>query len=1057
MTCDATNTAASAYLNWIGSRNSAELTSQLNVNAAHAAESLSIRTAEHDDAIAAASAMKTEATALATADYNYLTDATTGIAAAAKTYDDTLAEAVDQKETKLAEAYQAYTVDNDSAAYSSAVQQANDKYQDALQADQRTYSTALAKADSTRGHAASDAHLTYAQAIVPSANARSSTDTDAGYTYQAATSTEFANLSAQHAELDKNYWLAKTASLMSMAAGFAAATATASPWGTYYAAQMAAYDAWSQSAAAAEASEATTIARADAGVDDQGAPTGGGEIGMAQAERDLLHATADADTSFAMAMANAQYTVGDAQAAALGASASLNTSFPQLEDASKLPDGYAVTTAPEGDFWSGGAGLGICYDAFSLCGAYGPGWAGLGWGYGTYNGYVSWAFSGLGTGLSYAAGFFGFAFTTAASEEVPPEFWDLPGEEKQVESADDPATDALVEPAAAPQIVAPQPTRTAELGMKAVEQWNRGITIGDVGAFSLGVVQGFGQGIAEGIPGMAVGGLWWAAKRQFRKAIDPATVMREDVEFYVKISRPIAEGVVNLPFAIINAKAMAGDVQDLLQREGTDIGQALLSGDRDALEAKIAQLSPLAQEALQTAQIVVAELGHYLIDNVDAKTLGKIVGQVVYEFVEDAAVTAALGAVEGASLGTATPLVGALGGAEVTAKAAKLTRVVNRLSKVPGFNLPVVVKALNRLQDVIHWMKKYPICFVAGTPVHTVEGLKNIEDVRVGDLVLSRNEKSPDAAPECRRVLSTVVTHPTRLYHVRVVIAGTKEFETITGTGEHPFYVIDRGAFVPAKELVQGDQLTLADGRTALVAEIGVEDAKSGESFTTYNFEVEGDHTYFVGKTGVWVHNEGTPCGKAFDIFLQAKKDGLGDVKALDKAHDFLRRASNLDSDFLNHVDDADKLIRNWLATALKNDYPDLDDGTARYIGKKKWLSPDTLPDNPGQVAELAEQGLGRVTPKQLAGIEEHHLLPQATKLTEQWQRLGIDIEDFKVAVDKEVHRLGPNGIHNKTFKEWQGGWVKNWQDFFDKDSTADKAKVFAHLNKMIEKYGLEY
>jgi len=104
-----------------------------------------------------------------------------------------------------------------------------------------------------------------------------------------------------------------------------------------------------------------------------------------------------------------------------------------------------------------------------------------------------------------------------------------------------------------------------------------------------------------------------------------------------------------------------------------------------------------------------------------------------------------------------------------------------------------------------------------------------------------------------------------------------------------------------------------------------------------------------------------------------------------------------------------------------------------------------------------AERGIHRVTPKELAGIEEHHLLPQDPKLADQWQRLKIDIDDFKVAVDKEVHRLGTNGIHNKTFKEWRGGWVKNWRDFFDKDPMADSAKVFAHLKEMIGKYGLDY
>src|SRR5262249_4186641 len=152
---------------------------------------------------------------------------------------------------------------------------------------------------------------------------------------------------------------------------------------------------------------------------------------------------------------------------------------------------------------------------------------------------------------------------------------------------------------------------------------------------------------------------------------------------------------------------------------------------------------------------------------------------------------------------------------------------------------------------------KYPICFVAGTPVHTQTGLKPIEQVRAGDLVLSRDERSPSALPEWRRVVSTIVTRPTRLYHLRFFVAGTKDFETLTGTGEHPFFVVSRQAFVAVKDLSRGDILSLADGRTAIVAELDIQDAKPGELFTTYNLEIGEYHTYFVGKTGVWVHNAG--------------------------------------------------------------------------------------------------------------------------------------------------------------------------------------------------------
>jgi len=37
---------------------------------------------------------------------------------------------------------------------------------------------------------------------------------------------------------------------------------------------------------------------------------------------------------------------------------------------------------------------------------------------------------------------------------------------------------------------------------------------------------------------------------------------------------------------------------------------------------------------------------------------------------------------------------------------------------------------------------------------------------------------------------------------------------------------------------------------------VQIHTAAAGESFTTYNIEVEEDHTYHVGELGTWVHNE---------------------------------------------------------------------------------------------------------------------------------------------------------------------------------------------------------
>jgi hypothetical protein len=68
--------------------------------------------------------------------------------------------------------------------------------------------------------------------------------------------------------------------------------------------------------------------------------------------------------------------------------------------------------------------------------------------------------------------------------------------------------------------------------------------------------------------------------------------------------------------------------------------------------------------------------------------------------------------------------------------------------------------------------------------------------------------------------------------------------------------VIKRAAFVPAAHLSAGDHLRLAAGAEEEVISVSHEESAEGQSFTTYNLEVDEFPTYFVGTEGVWVHNE---------------------------------------------------------------------------------------------------------------------------------------------------------------------------------------------------------
>src|SRR3989338_9821814 len=69
-------------------------------------------------------------------------------------------------------------------------------------------------------------------------------------------------------------------------------------------------------------------------------------------------------------------------------------------------------------------------------------------------------------------------------------------------------------------------------------------------------------------------------------------------------------------------------------------------------------------------------------------------------------------------------------------------------------------------------------------------------------------------------------------------------------TEEHPFLVND--SWIPAKELVVGDELLTIDGKKVRITEI--EEVVSEESFKVYNLHVGGWNDFFAG--GVLVHNK---------------------------------------------------------------------------------------------------------------------------------------------------------------------------------------------------------
>jgi Pretoxin HINT domain len=132
---------------------------------------------------------------------------------------------------------------------------------------------------------------------------------------------------------------------------------------------------------------------------------------------------------------------------------------------------------------------------------------------------------------------------------------------------------------------------------------------------------------------------------------------------------------------------------------------------------------------------------------------------------------------------------------------------------------------------------------VAGTLIQTRDGEKAIQDIQIGDWVLSDDPSTPGDI-EYKQVLQTF-NHETN-YLVDVYIGGEK----ITTTENHPFWVKDVG-WVAARDLGAGAQL-----ETKGESWLGVERVDRHTSVATvYNFEVQGFHTYFVSDLGLLVHN----------------------------------------------------------------------------------------------------------------------------------------------------------------------------------------------------------
>ncbi len=131
-------------------------------------------------------------------------------------------------------------------------------------------------------------------------------------------------------------------------------------------------------------------------------------------------------------------------------------------------------------------------------------------------------------------------------------------------------------------------------------------------------------------------------------------------------------------------------------------------------------------------------------------------------------------------------------------------------------------------------------CFVAGTEVVTRRGQRRIEQIVVGDLVLSRHVRSGELC--WKPVLRTTTRPPEKTLSVAI---GDERLRCTSG---HLFWVSGDG-WKKASQLTAGDILHAAQEPMVVLK------VKPEAIAPTYNLEVADTGTYFVGKAMVMTHD----------------------------------------------------------------------------------------------------------------------------------------------------------------------------------------------------------
>lgn len=158
----------------------------------------------------------------------------------------------------------------------------------------------------------------------------------------------------------------------------------------------------------------------------------------------------------------------------------------------------------------------------------------------------------------------------------------------------------------------------------------------------------------------------------------------------------------------------------------------------------------------------------------------------------------------------------------------------------------IKIEAVNSAGEIVasRIYDAQPACFLAGMQVLTESGMKNIEDIGLGEKVYSINVETNQR--ELKEVINLYRGTTDEIYELTV---GN---EVIQVTPRHQFYVVDKG-WIRAYDLQEGDVLDAKDDDTFVITKI--EHKFLEERIPVYNLTVDSNHNYLITQYELLVHN----------------------------------------------------------------------------------------------------------------------------------------------------------------------------------------------------------